>query len=524
MSKTSSKNKETSKFLSKERIDPLIYQKLFDIGRRLLTETEVDRLLTTAMDEAIEISCAERGMIILFDNSGGIQFQTARNLDKEDIENPEFEISRTIIQQVKTKKLPICLKNALEDTNFKKSKSVEQLQILSVICLPLVYETDLFGVVYLDNRKFAGIFKPETFNFVQEFTKFISLTAFQALQRKRLQHQINELENELRGKYKFESLIGQHPKMVSILKLIAQVANSSASVLIQGESGTGKELIAEALHYNSQRRNKPFIPINCGAIPEHLLESELFGHVRGAFTGAITDKAGWFERADGGTIFLDEINDMSPALQVRLLRVLQTGEYSRIGSTEIQHCDVRVVAASSRNLQTLIHEGKFREEVYYRLNVIDIILPPLRERKSDVLLLANHYLRQFGMKYDKKELRLSSQVEAALLSYDFPGNVRELVNVMQRAVVLTEDNTINLPHLPEHLSKGTTISIDSEKPLNFRDAKQQAVEAFEREYLIKCLESSNGNITNAANIAGMHAKNFHVKMTKYGIDPNEFKK
>lgn len=399
-----------------------VYQYLFQMGKKLLAEVEPDQLLAVAMDDAIALSGAERGMIILFDDAGNIQFQTARNLKKEDIENPEFQISRTIIEKVKAEKHPICHENARQESSLKRSKSVEELQLLSVICLPLIQKSELFGVVYLDNRKFSGIFKPETCSFVHEFTDYISLAAYQCLARTQLLHQKNQLEMELRGKYQFESIIGHHPKMVEILRLVSRIADSDATVLIQGETGTGKELIAQALHYNSHRRDKPFIPVNCGAIPEQFLESELFGHVRGAFTGAVADKAGWFERANGGTIFLDEISDMSPALQVRLLRVLQTGEYARVGSTEIRHCDVRVVAASSRDLRELIREGAFREEVYYRLNVIDIQLPPLRERKTDVILIAHHYLHLFGEKQGNPNLTLSQAATNILASYDYLGN------------------------------------------------------------------------------------------------------
>ena len=335
-------------------------------------------------------------------------------------------------------------------------------------------------------------------------------------------NQKNELEEELRGKYKFESIIGHHPK---ILKLVSQVADTDATILILGETGTGKEIIAQALHYNSSRKSRPFVPVNCGAIPEQLLESELFGHVRGAFTGAIKDKTGWFEAANSGTIFLDEINDMSPALQVRLLRVLQTGEYSRVGSTEICYCDVRIVSASSKQLQQLIKKGEFREEVYYRLNVVEIELPLLRERKSDIPILARFYLKKFADKAGKTNLYLSEKVESLLLSYDFPGNVRELVNIIQRAVVLVEKNTIEYHHLPETVLKylGKGIGKGKEYYLSFQVSKQRALDQFEIDYIKNALKSTNGNITKAARISGMHVKNFFVKVKKYGINPNEYK-
>jgi len=475
------------------------------------------------MDDAIEISCAERGMIILFDKSGDIIFQTARNLAQKDIEMPEFEISRTIIDRVRSEGNASYFQNALEDQRLKKSDSVRRLKILSVICLPLTHENEIFGVVYLDHRRLKGVFKAEIFSLVQEFANFISLAAFSALERKKLHNRVSELEAELRHKYEFGSIIGNHPKMVEILKLVSQVADTNATVLIHGESGTGKELIAHALHYNSHRRDNPLIPVNCAALPEHLLESELFGHVRGAFTGAIKDKTGWFERADGGTIFLDEIGDMSPALQVRLLRVLQTGEYSRVGATEILHCDIRVIAATNKNLSELVKAGNFREDVYYRLAVIEIDLPPLRERESDILLLAQHFLKKYNTACEKNVIGLSAKAETLVMAYDFPGNVRELENAIQRAVTLAEGDRIEPHHLPPRLVSEHTFSHPPEISLTLTETKRRAAEKAEQEFIQACLRQTKGHISNAAKIAGMDVGNFHRVMKKHGIKPADFK-
>jgi transcriptional regulator with PAS, ATPase and Fis domain len=331
------------------------------------------------------------------------------------------------------------------------------------------------------------------------------------------------VEAKLLSQYHFESIVGHHPKIVEILQLVAQVADTDATVLIQGESGTGKELIARALHENSRRRNKPFVPINCAAIPEHLLESELFGHVRGAFTDATKDGVGWFERADGGTIFLDEVNDMSPALQIGLLRILQTGEYARIGSTKLRYCDVRVIAATSRDLRTLVKEGTFREEVFYRLNIIDIWLPPLRDRKCDIPLLAQHFLNTYGTHYGKPHVRLSEEAETLLLAYDFPGNVRELENMMQRAVILADDSVIAPCHLPADVFRRNTVIESKTHYSTFQAAKERAVERFEREYIVDCLRTTQGNISRAAKSAGIHVTNLHAKMKKYRITAYSFK-
>lgn len=335
-----------------------------------------------------------------------------------------------------------------------------------------------------------------------------------------MSNHVNALEGELRGKYKFEAIIGHHPKMVAILKLVAQIADTDATVLIQGESGTGKELIAQALHYNSRRRGKPFVPINCAALPENLIESELFGHVRGAFTGAFKDHAGCFESAEGGTIFLDEVNDMPLPLQLKLLRVLQTGEFTRVGSTELRHCNVRVVAATSVNLAELVTQKKFREELLYCLKVIELTLPPLRVRGEDILLLAQHFLQQFSQKHGKTGLRLSEEAEGALLSHDFPGNVRELENLVHRAVITTEGETLAAFDLP---MPPASITSPPEKWSSFHVAKQHVVETFERQYLTDCLRLAKGNITQAAKLADLHVTNLYHKLHQYGIDPASFR-
>ncbi|MCU0645582.1 MAG: sigma 54-interacting transcriptional regulator [bacterium] len=496
---------------------------LMTMAKQLLAESDLQRLLVLAMDQVVEISGAERGMIILFDENGKILFENARDLKREDIERPEFEISSTIINKVKTEGTPICLRNALDDPTLKKSDSVARLKILSVICLPLQHDQKTFGVVYLDNRSVRGVFKPETCNFLKEFSDFISLAAFNALERKRLKNGITALETELRGKYQFEAIISSHPKMMDILKLVSQVADTDAIVLIQGESGTGKELIARALHYNSRRCGKSFVPINCSALPENLLESELFGHVKGAYTGAIKEKAGWFECAEGGTIFLDEINDMSSALQARLLRIIQTGEFSRVGSTEIRKCNVRIVTATNKNLLAAVKQGKFRDDLYYRLDVINIELLPLRERKSDIPLLINHFLDAYNKKLGKNVQRLSREVETMLLSYDYPGNIRELENIIQRSVTLAETDIIELKHLPTHFTLCREVMQKKTKSINLTEIKRQAAQKAEQEILIECLRANRGHISKTARMLNVDVGNLHRIIKKYGIDPNSFK-
>ncbi len=328
---------------------------------------------------------------------------------------------------------------------------------------------------------------------------------------------------ELDENYQFGSIIGCHPKLIDILNLVAQVADTDATILIYGESGTGKELISRALHENSSRRHKPFVPLNCGALPDHLLESEFFGHLRGAFTGAIREKQGWFGYATGGTILLDEIHALSPAMQMKLLRILQTGEYTPIGSTEFRKSDVRILAATSKNLSDLITREEFREELFYRINVIDITLPPLRERKSDIALLVQHYLRMFAAKYKKGTLQLSPEAKVLLCSYDFPGNIRELRNIIQKIVILATERMIKPENLPDEVVEQDDARESGANSAPFKKAKQIAVEKFERYYITECLRATKGNISHAASQAGIHVTHLHTKLKQYNIDPNLFK-
>jgi Nif-specific regulatory protein len=501
-----------------------LYKQLFEFSTRLSGEKDMNRVLILAMDMAIELSGAERGLVILFNEKDQeIKFQTARNLAKKDIEKPEFEISHTIIDKVKSDGEPVCLQNALETTELEQSKSVALLKVLSVICIPLIHDSCTFGVVYLDNRKVSGVFKQDTYGFIKEFAGFISTAAYTALERMQLQNQISDLEKQLRKSYRFEAIIGQHPKILETLETVSQVADTVATVLIQGETGTGKELIARALHYNSSRRNKPFIAVNCAALPEELLESELFGHVQGAFTGAVKDRPGWFEKANTGTIFLDEINDMSPALQGKLLRVLESGEYSRVGNSEIMHCDVRVVAATSKNMKAMIKQGNFREELYYRLNIIDIWLPPLRERKSDIPLLIQHFLKIYREKYKKSDLDISVHAEKLLMKYDYPGNIRELENIIQRTVILTRDPVIEPQHIPDNLFQTNNEPKRPGKVLPLSELKRIEAARTEKNAVIQYLVASSGHISEAARLAEIDVSNFHKLIRKHDINPNQYK-
>ena len=347
-----------------------------------------------------------------------------------------------------------------------------------------------------------------------------------SLERYNLRLRNDFLERHVAMSEKFEDLIGRSTAMNQVFDVIESVAPSDASVLIQGESGTGKELIARAIHRRSQRSDGPMIPVHCGAIPEALLESELFGHVKGAFTGANQSRVGHFEAANGGTIFLDEIGEMTASAQVRLLRVLQEAEITRVGESTQRKVDVRVIAATNVDLISSVEGGAFRNDLYYRLNVIPLQLPPLRKRKSDIPLLAKHFLAKYSERASKRLQDFEPEVITALIEYDWPGNVRELENVIEAAVVLAKDELIRLQDLSSSFREqaGSSIPMSIPPPalrnsvdltLNFTEAKKKAVKRFELEYVTGLLKNADGNISEAARMAGLDRSNFRRVMNKY---------
>jgi len=342
-----------------------------------------------------------------------------------------------------------------------------------------------------------------------------------AIERGRLARRNRELEQVLEGRDTFEGLVGQSKGIRKVYEMVESVAYSSSTVLIRGESGTGKELVAKALHNRSPRSPRPFIAINCTAVPETLLESELFGHVKGAFTGAANHKVGLFEAADGGTLMLDEIGDLPGTIQAKILRVLQDGEIRRVGSTESKKVDVRIVAATNVDLEEAQRAGRFREDLYYRLNVIPILVPPLRERSEDIPLLSHHFLRRVATRENKRIKGFTRGAMEALAGHRWIGNVRELENVVERSVVLCRDEVIGIEHLPDHFAKSDGIDpelgLGALSRMPFAQAKQLATDAFERRYLQALLQRTKGNVSEAARFAGMDRSNFRRVLKRYDL-------
>jgi Nif-specific regulatory protein len=393
---------------------------------------------------------------------------------------------------------------------------------LSFFCVPVLLNRRAVGVVGVDLP-----YEPERdYELTTELLAIIAAMIAQAIKvehliesdKQRLLDENTQLKQELRERYDFSHIIGNSSPLRQVYEQVTQVARTNTTVMLRGESGTGKELIAHAIHYNSLRANKPFIKVSCAALPETLIESELFGYEKGAFTGAQGRKKGRFELADGGTLFLDEIGELTLSTQIKLLRALQQREFERVGGTETIKVNVRLIAATNKDLEQAMTASKFREDLYYRLNVFAIFMPPLRERKSDVLLLADHFLEKYAREHGKSIRRISTPAIDMLTSYHWPGNVRELENIIERAVIVCESNVIHGHHLPPTLQtaegSGTLPQLSLES----------AIESYERDLIIDALKSSRGNRKKAATLLDSTERIVCYKIKKYGIDANRFRR
>jgi Nif-specific regulatory protein len=394
------------------------------------------------------------------------------------------------------------------------------------ICVPIIHQKNVIGTMSIDLTLTND--DDELRNY-QRFLELVANILAEAVagireaieERSSLISENERLRRQLGDRYRMHNIIGNCSSMRSVYEQIVQVADSTATVLIRGESGTGKELVARAVHYGGERRNNAFVSVNCAALPENLIESELFGHEKGAFTGATQQRKGRFEMANGGTIFLDEIGDISPAVQVRLLRVLQERTFERVGSNEAVPVNVRVLAATSRNLEEEIEKRAFREDLYYRLNVFPIILPPLRERRSDIMLLVDHFLQKYSGMYGKNIKRISTSAINMMMAYHWPGNVRELENCVERAVLTASDDVIHGYNLPPSLqtSDETQTSIF---PRDGADLKTM-VESYEKEIITDALKKHRGNAAACARYLNTTQRIVNYRIQKLGINPDEYK-
>lgn len=519
---------------------------VLEINKRMVTERDPEKLLEFIMDVAIELSGAEDGLLLLLDAVGEFEVKIARNIRKEDVETVQF--SRSIAKEVVQTGKPIFSLNIPEDHKLAALKSVVLMGLKTVACVPLRFQNRILGVVYLDTQQREAPLKRDFLPLLETFADQAALAlqnaySFQAKEqdRQRLEdnlsvtkqaledtevqlHELEATKSPRRTLYPYEKIIGRSKKMEEVLRTLDKITNAQVPVFIHGETGTGKELIARALHQNSLRKGRSFVAINCSAFTETILESELFGYLKGAFTGADRDRKGLFEEADGGTIFLDEIADMSLTMQAKILRVLQEQEVMRVGGRSPIKVQVRVVSASNKDLKRLVREGKFREDLYYRLAGIVLTLPPLRERKEDLPLLVKHFLEKI-----KKENRISTKPQMSreamhgLLHYTWPGNIRELEQSLTSAALLSEGGVIKPEHLllQQDLYEGGNPPIPpltkGGEPGGFSFSPEKKLEDYEKEIILKMLAHCEGNKSEAARRLGVSRLTLHKKIRGYEI-------
>jgi len=462
------------------------YDRLCQFSMRLADADNVEVLLRKLMDEVITLTGAAKGFLLL-KTADGFDVKTARNLNHETIADDVQAVSDSIVETVLSTGKPLIVSDALNDTMFSASRSVIQLRLCSVMCVPLVFAKETLGVIYVGNDNVVSLFETQTLNILSVFCAQAALLVANALQQDELSQDNARLRVELEG-HQYGELIGTSSSMRDVFARIEKTAQTNVSVLIRGETGTGKELIAREIHKRSKRASGPFIAVNCGALATNLIESALFGHKKGAFTGAHADKIGCFQQANGGTLFLDEIGEMPKELQVKLLRAIQERSVTRLGSSRMEAIDIRLLTATHVDLETAIKEHRFRQDLYYRINVLSVDLPPLRDRGEDRLLLAQHFVTKLASEYGKSNLRLTSSAVAMIHRHGWPGNIRELQNRMRKAVLLTDSNTIADTDL--ELSEETI----SQRVVPLSEAREQ----FQSDYIDRILALNGGNRTKTA--------------------------
>ncbi len=512
--------------------------RLLEINRAMVSERQPKKLLAMILDAVIELTGAERGFLILRGEGGRGEVEVARNLDKEAVKSPEFKFSQTFAMRAMESGQSVLSDSATEDPNFNKAASVVGMQLRSILCAPLRLRGESIGCVYVDHR-----FKTGSFTEAEQRT--VELVADQAAvavenarlhaeneaQRAKLEELNKELENQVREqqfeledareqlanlsipphKYDYSEIVGTSRPLMEVFRLLDIVIETDYPVLILGESGTGKELVAKSIVKHGARKDKPFLTENCAAFPEALLESELFGHVKGAFTGATSDHVGLFEQADGGTLFLDEIGDMPLSLQSKLLRVLQEGEFRKVGASKPTKVDVRILAATNVDLAQRARDGSFREDLYYRLKVMTVRLPALRERREDIPALVDFFLGTIAKDGGTDERTIAPPALRVLQSYPWPGNIRELENELRRMAALAKDGVIGVD-----LVAPFTAQPES-RPTGSISFHGMTMEEIEKRAILDAIERCSGKRSEAARVLGMPRRTFYNRLRKYGI-------
>ena len=499
---------------------------LFDISQNLDSSLDLRDTLGPVLEIVAKYKGILRGSLTLLNReSGEISIEAAYGLSASQQRRGRYRVGEGIIGQVFETGKPVIIPKVAEEPRYlNRTRALrnEDGRDLSYISVPIKLENRVIGALSVDRNYSKHAALEEDLRLYAIIASMISqavkLRQSAQEERQRLIEENLRLTEELKDRFRPSNLIGNSNAMQEVYDLIAQVSESEATVLIRGESGTGKELVAHAIHYNSLRAGKPFIKVNCAALPESVIESELFGHEKGAFTGAVASRKGRFELAHSGTLFLDEVGDLSPALQIKLLRVLQEKEFERVGGIATIKVDVRLIAATNIDLEARITEGKFRQELYYRLNVFPIHIPPLRERKTDILLLADYFVEKYGKTSHKDMRRISTPAIDMLMAYHWPGNVRELENCIERAVLLSRDDVIHGHHLPP------TLQTAEASGTAFKGRLETALENVEQELILDALKSSRGNMAKAARGLGISERIMGLRVNRYGIDPKRFRR
>jgi len=479
---------------------------LLKISRVVHAIRDLEELQAQLLDLIFEVVPAGRGAILLAEGAGQ-DFSCLYARTRQAGQPQLVRVSRTIARQVMEENVAI-LGVDVPGSGLRDVESLAASEVRSLLCVPLTVFQRVIGCIYLDSTNATNRFHEDHLQLLAAIAGISAVALDNARRLQWLEQENQRLTTEVRQE---QSLVGEGARMQEIFQFLARAAPSDSTVLIEGESGTGKELAARALHRNSPRGNKPFVAINCAAIPESLLESDLFGHERGAFTGAAVQKRGRLEIADGGVVFLDEIGELVPALQVKLLRVLQEREFERVGGTHTIKVDIRLIAATNRDLSAAVRTGDFRQDLYYRLAVVRLTMPPLRERREDIPMLVRHFLQKYAKRSNVKPKPVSREAMAALVNYEWPGNVRELENAIERALVMGSSDAVLLEDLPESL-------LEQESAAEMHEGKYHAsLKELKKQLIIDAVEQTRGNYVEAAGILGVHPNYLHRLIRNLGL-------
>lgn len=498
---------------------------LFEISQILDRSLDLRDELAPVLRAMAKHTGMLRGTITLVNReTGELYIEAGHGLSGDQVARGRYKPGEGVVGQVVESGRPMLVPRVSQEPLFlNRTKARKNLnrEETSYICVPIKMETTVIGALSADRLFSDDVSLDEDLRLLTIIASMIaqavSLRQSQEEERNRLLAENSRLQTELREKFRPANMIGRSNAMQNVFDLIAQVANSDATVMIRGESGVGKELVAHSIHYNSPRAGKSFVKVNLASLPESIIESELFGHERGAFTGATQQRIGRFESANGGTIFLDEIGELSQQMQVKILRVLQEREFERVGGNETIQVDVRLIAATNRDLEEAMNTNEFRQDLYYRLNVFPIHVPSLRERRTDILELANFFVEKYSKANGKYVRRISTPAIDMLTSYHWPGNVRELENCIERAILLTTDDVVHGHHLPPTLQTAEASNTKMSGTL------EDTLDRVEREILIEALKNSRGNKAMAARELGITERLMGLRVKKHGIEPRQYR-